>query len=210
MHLLKKLGLFSSICALAVPAGLAQTNRIAGRIDNSRTVRLQGRVHPQANAANDRGAVEPSFAVPGITLLLRSSAAQQGDLDQLLAQQQDPASPDFHQWLTPEQYADRFGATNDEVAQIVAWGQSQGLQVTTVARSRMFISFSATADQVQNAFHTQIHRYNVNGRTHFANATDPAIPAALSNIVAGVMGLNDFHLKPRLKKPSAPAISFGG
>jgi len=207
MHLFKKLGLFSSIC---VAAALAQTNRIAGPIDSNRTVRLQGRVHPAANAANDQGAVGASFALPGITLVLKHSTAQQSDLDQLLAQQQDPNSSNFHKWLTPEQYADRFGATNDEIAQITAWAQSQGLQVTNVARSRTFISFSATAGQAQNAFHTQIHRYNVNGRSHFANAADPAIPAALANIVAGVMGLNDFHLKPRLRKPSAPAISFGG
>jgi uncharacterized protein (TIGR03437 family) len=210
MHPFRKLALFSSICILSVVPGLAQTNRIAGPIDNNRTVRLQGRVHAAANAANDRGAVDPSFALPGITLLLKSSSTQQSDLDQLLAQQQDPNSPTYHKWLTPEQYADRFGASNAEIAQIVAWAQSQGLQVKNVARSRTFITFSATAAQAQNAFHTQIHRYNVNGAMHFANATDPAIPAALANIVAGVRGLSDFHLKPRLRKPSAPAYSFGG
>lgn len=200
---------FTSICALT--SGLqAQQNRITARVDNSRTVTLAGRVHPAANARNDRGPVAPTFALPGITVLLKPSTSQRSDLAQLLQQQQDPASPNYHQWLTPEQYADRFGASTADVAQITAWAQSQGLQVTSIARSRTFISFSATAQQAQNAFHTAIHRYGVNGRMHFSNAAEPQIPAALSDVVAGVLGLNDFHPKPFLRKPSTPQMTSGG
>ena len=111
---------------------------------------------------------------------MKPSGAQQSDLQQLLADQQNPASASFHQWLTPQQYADRFGVSNSDVAQIVAWAQSQGFQVTNVARSRTFISLSGTAQQVQSALHTEIHRYDVNGQSHYSNATDPAIPAIRS------------------------------
>jgi uncharacterized protein (TIGR03437 family) len=203
------LALFACICAQAATALYAQQNRITTQVDNSLTVRLAGRVHPSANAQNDRGAVPASFALPGITLLLKPSAAQQSDLAQLLRQQQDPSSSSYHRWLTPEQYAGRFGASAADVAQITAWAQSQGLQVANVARSRTFISFTATAQQAQNAFHTQIHRYSVNGRMHFSNATDPQIPAALADVVAGVLGLNDFHPKPQLKKPASPQMTTG-
>ena len=93
-------------------------------------VMLPGRVAPLANARNDRGPVESAFALPGMTLVLKASPAQQADLEQLTAAQQDPSSPSFHQWLTPEQYAGRFGASAADVAQITAWLKSQGFTVT--------------------------------------------------------------------------------
>ena len=173
-------------------------------------VMLPGRVHPLANARNDRGAVESSFALPGMTLLLKSSAAQQADLEQLAAAQQDPSSPGFHRWLTPEQYADRFGASAADVAQVTAWLKSQGFTVTNTARSRTFISFRGTAGQAESAFHTEIHRYSVNGEMHFANATSPSIPASLAGVVAGIAGLHDFHPKPRLRRPPPELTSAGG
>ncbi len=204
MIILRRLAFFSLfLCASLSPVS-AQRNRIASRIDGSQTVVLSGRVHPSARAENDRGPVEGSFQIPGITLLLKSSASQQSDLQQFLGQQQDPSSPSYHQWLTPEQYADRYGVSASDVAKIGDWLQSQGFVVTNTARSRTWITFNGTAEQTNNAFHTQIHRYNVNGEIHYANATDPSIPAALSDVVAGFRGLNDFHLKPRLKK-AAPA-----
>ena len=189
-----------AILGAASPALLAQPNRITARIDSSRTVVLSGRVPRLATAQNDAGAVESSFPLPAITLMLKPSAAQQADLSQLLIAQQDSTSASYHQWLTPEQYADRFGVSTGDVAKISAWLESQGFTVGYVARSRNFIAFSGTAQQVANAFHTQIHRYNANGKTHYANATAPSIPAALAGIVSGIRGLNDFRLKPRLKK----------
>jgi uncharacterized protein (TIGR03437 family) len=203
MILLRRVALFSLfLCATLAPLS-AQRNRIAARIDDSQTVVLRGRVHPNARTENDHGPVENSFQVPGITLLLKPSASQQSDLQQLLRQQQDPSSPSYRQWLTPEQYANRFGPSASDVAKIADWLQSQGFVVSNTARSRTWITFSGTAEQARKAFHTEIHRYNVNGEIHYANATDPSIPAALSDVVAGFRGLNDFHLKPRLKKAVA-------
>ena len=200
MSILRRVTVLSLfLCASLAPVS-AQRNRIAARIDNSRTVVLRGRVHPRARAENDRGPVESSFQMPGIALLLKPSASQQSDLQQLLRQQQDRSSPSYRQWLTPEQYADRFGVSASDIAKIVDWLQSQGLVVSGTSRSRTWITFSGTAQQTRNAFHTEIHRYNVNGESHFANLTDPSIPADLAGVVAGFRGLNDFRLKPRLKK----------
>ncbi|HUK17387.1 MAG TPA: protease pro-enzyme activation domain-containing protein [Bryobacteraceae bacterium] len=189
---------------------MAQPSRIAGRIDNGRTISLPGRVRPAANTHNDRGPADPALALPGITLLLKPSSAQQADLEQLLQQQQDPASSSYHRWLSPEGYASRFGVSSGDMAEIVAWAQSQGFQVTNVARGRTFVSLRGTAQQAQAAFHTEIHRYVVNGQRHFANASDPAIPAALADVVAGVLGLNDFHPNPRLRKPAPQMNSASG
>jgi uncharacterized protein (TIGR03437 family) len=199
MIILRRVSLFLLfLCASLAPLS-AQRDRIA-RIDNTRTVVLRGRIHPGASAENDNGPVENSFQIPGVTLLLKPSATQQSDLQQLLKQQQDPSSPSYHKWLTPEQYADRFGVSSSDVAKITDWLKSQGFVVSNTARSRTWITFSGTAEQARTAFHTDIHRYNVNGKIHYANATDPSIPADLADVVAGFRGLNDFHLKPRLKR----------
>ncbi len=111
-------------------------------------------MHALANAHNDRGAVEPSFAMHGMTLMLKASDRQKADLAQLLAAQRDPASPHFHQWLTPEQYADRFGVSAADMAKISDWLKSQGFTVTNTARGRTWITFDGTAAQAEKAFHT--------------------------------------------------------
>jgi uncharacterized protein (TIGR03437 family) len=193
----------------AAIACFAQPNRITSKIDNARLVTLPGRVHPLANAGNDVGAVESGFPL-SLTLLLKPSTDQQSSLEQLLQQQQNRSSASFHQWLTPEQYADRFGASTSDTAQITAWLQAQGFTVDQVARSRTFVMFSGTAGQVQSAFGTSIHQYRVNGELHYANATDPKIPAALSPLVAGFHGLNDFHPKSHLRKAVQPQYTIGG
>jgi len=190
---------------MALPA-VAQPNRITSHIDNSRTVVLSGRTLRLANSGNDAGPVESGFSLTGITLSLARSAAQQADLDQLLLAQQNPASSDFHQWLMPEQFADRFGASQSDLAQIQAWLRAQGFALGYTARSRTYVSFSGTAQQVQNAFHTEIHRYRVGGQMHYANASDPSIPEVLAGLVAGLRGLDDFHPQP-LVREAPPQLS---
>jgi uncharacterized protein (TIGR03437 family) len=117
-------------------------------------------------------------------------------LEAFLAEQQSASSPNFHRWLTPEQFGDRFGLSKGDTDKVRAWLESQGLQVHDVARGRLWITFSGTAAQVGRAFQTQIHRYNVNGTMHFANASEPRIPAAFQGAVNGVDGLDDFVQHP--------------
>lgn len=191
------------VFSAAAPA--AQRNRIVGPIDNRNRVALRGHVHPQAVAENDQGRADPSQTLPYMTVVLKQSAAQQADLEQLLAQQQDPSSPNYHRWLSPEEYADRFGVSQGDLDQIVAWLQQQHFTVKAVARGRNWVAFSGSAGDVKAAFGTEIHRYRAEGRMHFANATEPTIPAALDQVVTGIRGLNDFRLRPavRFSKPMA-------
>jgi len=186
----------------------AQQNRLRNAIDNRQLAPVRGYVHPHARGANDQGAVAGSVQLSAITLLLKPSATQQADLQQLLAQQRTPGSATFHRWLTPEQYADRFGVTADDMDKVVSWLKSQGFTVNQVARSRTFVTFSGTAAQVGSALHTEIHNYRVNGRTHFANATAPELPAALADITAGFIGLHNFTLQPRFKEAAAPQMTL--
>ena len=178
----------------------AQSDRIAGPIQSSQTVTLPGHVHRLAQPQYDQGPIDPSYQFAYVTILFTPSAAQTRSLDVLLAQQQDPTSPNFHKWLTPEQFADRFGLTGNDMQRVTDWLKAQGLRIVSVARGRQFVVFGGSAAQVENALQTEIHLYNVNGEMHFANATMPSIPAALSGIVGGFRGLNDFRIKPSLKR----------
>jgi hypothetical protein len=171
-------------------------DRVASSIRSNRTVRLANGVSSKAQPQYDQGLIDPSSKLGYITLLTIPSPSQQQALNKLLAQQQNPHSRYYHQWLTPAQYADRFGLSRNDVGRITNWLKSQGLDVLNVARGRNWITFSGTAAQIANALHTEIHRYTVDGEQHFANATKPSIPAALAGVVSGFRGLDDFQMKP--------------
>ena len=171
----------------------AQQSRIAGPINSARKVALSGSVPAKANAAYDQGKVDSSQKMSGMRLLLKPSPTQQAALDQLLADQQNPASPRFYQWLTPAQFGERFGPAQADTSTIVSWLRGAGFSVDYVAQSRTWIAFSGTTGQVQSTFATEIHRYLVDGQMHFANATDPSIPAALAPLASAIEGLNDFN-----------------
>jgi len=188
----------------------AQQDRITAAIDARYPVAFRGSVPRQAQPKFDQGSVGPDFELGNMTLMLQPSAAQQAALEQLLATQQDPASPDYHNWLTPETYAERFGASTADLDKIAVWLRSQGFAVRYTARGRDFISFSGTARQVEAALHTEIHRYQSGGETHFANATDIWLPAAIEPMTAGVMGLNDFHPKAPRKQALANYTASDG
>jgi hypothetical protein len=176
----------------------ATPDRITGALNNGQTVALVGSVHRQALPQFDQGPADPALQFGSITLLTFPSVAQRNALTQLVSEQQDPHSRNYHKWLTPEQWADRFGLSLNDVARITDWLESEGFSNVQVARGRNWITFSGTAAQVASAFNTEIHSYNVNGQMHAANATALNIPAALSGIVSGIRGLNDFHLQPRV------------
>ena len=182
------------ICAASATA---QTSRITQPVNNTQRTVLAGNVHPRALAANDRGRVAPSLVMPYMTLTLAPSASQQAGLNKLLAEQQTPGSPNYHRWLTPEEYGQRFGASDADIGKIAQWLQQQGLQVVSVARGKSWIAASGTAAHVEAAFQTEIHSYVAGGETHFANASAPSVPAAFGSLVQGIRGLNDFRMKPR-------------
>jgi hypothetical protein len=181
-----------------VSAAGAQPARIADPLDVSKTKVLAGNRPPQARPRDDQGPLDPSQRISGITLVLKPSASQTADLEKLLEQQRNPSSPDYRRWLTPEEYADRFGLSRHDLEQVVSWLKGEGFRIDYAARGRTWIMFSGTAGQVQAAFRTELHRYNVNGQFHFANATDPSVPAALAPLVLIIRGLDDFHAKPRV------------
>jgi uncharacterized protein (TIGR03437 family) len=185
------------IAAFVTAALSAQPRLIKGQIQDSHRTRMTGQIHPLATTDNDLGPLDTSVTLPSVTLILRPTPEQQADLDRLLAAQQDPSSTDYHRWLTPEQYADRFGASPDDIAKIGAWLGQHNLHVTTVGRTRTSVAFTGTAGDVEQALQISFHRYSVGGRNHFANTAEPSLPAALQTAVRAIHGLHDFRMQPR-------------
>jgi hypothetical protein len=124
--------------------------------------------------------------------------AQSADLAQLLADQQDRRSPQYHKFLTPEQYAARFGLNPADLAQISGWLEQSGFSDVKTARGGGWISFSGTAAQAESAFHVSLNQYSLLGQTHFANAADPQLPKALSGLVTSLRGLHNFAMQPNV------------
>ena len=187
----------------------AQTDRIIAPIDPARIVPIRGNVRPSLLRQNDGGRVARDFPLAAMTLLLKPSPSQQADLRQLLDDQRNPASGLYHHWLTPEDFAERFGLSLGDSQVAANWLASQGFAVSRISRSRTWIAFSGTAGRVENAFHTEIHSYTFAGKRHFANAAAPSIPSALAGVVAGISGLDDFdaeQVQPKMTSSSGSHI----
>jgi subtilase family serine protease len=153
--------------------------------------------HPQwAVAANDVGAVPAELPVNNVTLALARSSQQEQALEQLLRDQQDPSSPEYHHWLTPDEIGERFGLSDNDIAVITAWLQSQGLQVSWVSPSHLFVGFTGTAANVGRAFGTELHYYGVKGKDLVSVSSDPTIPAALAPAIRSVRGLFAIEERP--------------
>ena len=187
------------------------TARIVSPIDEQARVTRPGNLHPLARREFDAGRVEAATRLERMILMLEPDAVQQQALDELVAAQHDPESPLYQQWLTPQEFGERFGAASEDIEQVTAWLGSHGLEVESVAENRRAIVFSGTAAQVESAFQTEIHSFLADGEAHLANASDPRIPQALSAVVGGVVSLHDFQSKPLHVGQSgteAPAPAF--
>jgi subtilase family serine protease len=197
---------FLLFLVVATSAAANPADRIVTSVNESDLVQLGG-THRLALAKYDQGPVADSLRMDHMFVVLQRSPEQEQAVERLAAELQDPHSANYHQWLTAEELGKKFGPAPEEIEAVVSWLSSHGLQVNLIHKSGMAIDVSGTAGQVGEAFHTEIHRYNVNGEQHIANATGAKIPAALASVVAGVSSLNDFLPKKLIKK-AQPGFSF--
>jgi hypothetical protein len=184
--------------------------RVPVTIDSTRRVFVTGHIPPGASQKADRGPVDPQLLIHYISLFFTKTPEQQADFENLLKAQRDPRSPEYVRWLTPAQYAARFGMDEVSLGRARAWVEKQGFSIDTQATSRNWIAFSGTAAQIDNAFHTELHVFEVGGRRHFAPTRDPSVPEALRPAILAIRGLDDFN-GDRVRGPagSSPAFALG-
>lgn len=214
---MRLLPLLTLLTALGI-AGAAKAEQIADRItqevDATQVQPLPNHFPQWANSANDLGAVPPDTEIDRFTIVLARSPQQQAEFAQFLADQQNPGSPEYHRWLTPEQVGERFGLTQSDVAAVSGWLQSQGLHIVFVSPSRIFIGFGGKAGDLGRAFHTELHNYKVSGDELVSVSSVPMIPRALSPVIMAVRGIFTVQDKPlhhsQLHQMDSPAVSFNG
>jgi hypothetical protein len=164
-------------------------------VDESQLTVLKGNTHPLARPQFDLGTAPAALPMQRMLLVLKRSPEQESTLDKFLDDQQNQSSPSYHKWLTPAEFGKQFGPTDADLQTITSWLQSHGFEAGTT-KGGTVLEFSGSAGQVQEAFHTTIHKYLINGQQHWANASDPQIPTALLPAVAGIASLNNFPRKP--------------
>ena len=217
MRCLKASSLYVLAGALLCSAGLlAQSSNIAPRItsyvDESSRITLKGNVPHSARAEFDQGEADAATQLTSMRLVLSRSATQQAALDSYLAQLQDKSSPNYHKWLTPQQFGALYGPADSDIAALVAWLQSHGFEVEPVSAGRTSIAFSGSVSQVEAAFHVSIHSFLVNGgqdgeQQFYSNTADPQIPSALAGVVMGVAHLNTIRPRPHSVHGSAGKLN---
>jgi subtilase family serine protease len=180
---------------------------ITQAVDERRLMALRGNTRPEATAANDRGRVADELPMEHMLLALRRAPETEQALEALIERQHDPASSDFHHWLTPAEFGAQYGPAPEDLDAIAGWLRGHGFRVDVIYDAGTSIDFSGTAGEVREAFHTEIHHLEVNGRRHIANMSDPQIPAALVPAVAGIVSLHDFMPHDELRVHTAYTVS---
>jgi len=189
-----------AVFAVSARAQAPANPLITEPIDESQVVVLHGNVHPLAQPRYDVGAVPDSFPAERLLLLLNRPAERESQLQQFLLDVHALGSASYHQWLTPEQFGERFGPADSDLQTVVGWLNLHGFSIRGVSKSKRLIEFSGTAGQLREAFHTHIHQYSIAGESHYANADEISIPAALAPLVHGISPLNNFRAQPYIKR----------
>jgi subtilase family serine protease len=205
LRLLLPVLFISAVCPLLA----ASQSRIRTAISDTDRTPIRQTISGRAMHASDRGEAPADQTLSAIHLFFGLTDAQQADLTQLLQDQQNPSSPSYHKWLTPEQYGARFGLADADLAKIQSWVASKGLKVVEVSRSRTYIAVSGNVRQVGAAFHTQIHSLAEDGESHISNMADPELPTAISKVVTGITGLDDFAPRARAVRPRYTSSTSG-
>ena len=189
-----------NICAQSLEPENQETTieRIAAPVRDEVRVRLKGNTYPLARPQYDQGKAPSDLHLERMLLTLTRSRGQEAALRDLLASQQNRTTPYYHRWLSPEEFGNRFGVASSDLAKITEWLKENGFTDITVNHARSVIEFSGTAGQAENAFHTSIHRFVVDGTDHWANVSDPEIPVALAPVVGGLVSLHNFPRHPQL------------
>ena len=111
-------------------------SRITEQVDEKNLAELKGNTHPLARPEFDRGSAPADMPMNRMLLLLQHTPEQETAVNRLLEEQQHESSPNFHNWLTPEQYGEQFGPSPEEIQAVTGWLRSHGFQVANVAKGR--------------------------------------------------------------------------
>jgi len=171
----------------AVFAGLLMI--VGSRDALSQTLQLSGTVSPEVMKLQSFGDMPTT---QNLQLQIWFKPRNQSQLKALLASQQDPKSPHYHQWLTPQEYTGRFGVTQEDFNRISRWLTREGFQVTAGSPQQGFIQFSGNVLAVGRTFNTRVMKFAADG-SRWANIDEPQVPTEYGELIGTISGLNNMH-----------------
>ncbi len=195
LHFILSLAILVAVLCGNMTAQQSGQALVTQAVNNAARTTLAGNVHPLARAEFDRGEAPVDMPLRRMLLVLKRGDRQEVALQHFVENQQAKGSPEFHQWLNPEEFGTRFGPIDSDIAAVVSWLTANGFAVSQVSQGRTVIEFSGSVGQVKQAFGASIHKFLVNGKSHWGNVTDPSVPSALAPVVAGINSLHDFEKK---------------
>ncbi len=179
--------LFIVISLLLIGASLLAIS-VAARAEQNSPKVLDGQTAPLVAQAQLLQAASPGQQLNlSLGLQPRNTAA----LNSLLSSLYDPQSPQYHQFLTPDQFEALFAPAPDSVQQVVSYLQSAGMTVTSIAPNNLLIDATSSVAQADAAFSTTINNYQLGSQVFYANATPPVVPAAISSLITSIGGLDN-------------------
>jgi subtilase family serine protease len=216
----KKIGVLLAVAAITVALTSRYAARVLGAssrhvlitqpIDESQLVRLAHNTRPEANAKNDRGAEPDGFLMDHMLLQLKRDPQVEREFAAYIETLTDKSSPNFRHWMMADEQGEKYGLDQQDIDTVTAWLQTHGFTVGYVYPNRMVIDFSGTAGQIREAFHTEIHQLEVRGESHYANMSDPKIPAALAPAIEGIVSMNNFKPHPMIERRQPAEYTFAG
>jgi subtilase family serine protease len=188
-------------------AGIALIFAVAGTaLCGEPATLLEGNHPDQAAEIASAASASPSRT---LTMHLTMALHNRGELERLIADQQNPSSPEYHQWLMPDEFTNRFGPTETDVAHVTNWLKKKGFTVTAADLATREVSFTGNVARAESVFGVKITA-SVDGRW-YSNATDPMVPGDIAPMIESIHGLDNLiHSKAlvrRLSKRNSGATS---
>jgi pseudomonalisin len=190
---------------------IAQADRVAHSADFGPKTQLTGHIPDWVTAANQVASQPVDLTAPmHVTVVLHRDPAVEAAFTQLLADQQNPSSPLYHQWLKPRQVGQLFGLTDSDIAAVSGWLTAQGLTVS-VEPNRTMLRVSGSTAAISAAFRISFAYFNAGDKPRLSTTVEPFIPAALTTVVNSIGGLSEIPLHPNshaiIRRPSASAVA---
>jgi subtilase family serine protease len=186
---------FASIVKTKASGGHSLTARGSSSAQQNRPI---GQV---AALAGKSSYVAPKPSSDVIPMVISLEPPDEAAISREVSELYDPGSANFHQWLTPQAFGQRFGRSQDEIQQTADWIRSHGLEISQIWPNNLSIMFRGTVDAVQQAFGVTISQYRdeTDGRTFYSNDQPPVLPEGLRAITSDLLGLNNAYVYHRGK-----------
>ena len=197
------------VAVLAAGGGsLVLTGTGGARPYRASTAVLSGTVSRLVFMARGLGELAPTRQ---IRLALPLRLPRPAALDRFVAAQYTPGASAYHRFLTPVQFARRFGAPASEVRQAAASLRRLGLRVAAPAANHLYLSATGTVARVERTFGVSLNRFRMSGKpTFYANTSDIRLPGSLRGLVTGVLGLDDTATPvSQLRRTPDPGLVLG-